>query len=321
MDRQIRISTVAHNLLGRKVEGKEGDRVLGALYGEMGYRTRAVSRVPGAASVVRDVAMMGISLSIAGILSDFEWACRDFLADLLEFWGPCFKPSLGNVKPPPANLTVLAKRGWAGSLSEALRSQSADEGFLQACYSLIGVVPPQADLALLPVFDFFRRCRNRILHQDGRAGSELIDFSKSTELQKAFKSLAPRVLRMTPDLPSLAESEPIVLTPAHAILFLVVVQTLFNALAYRVRSKLDENGYLRMVAHYAYGSSHHPFRQDRYKDVLYPATTFLRQRYTVGKLNKEELIRRFRRLGLWDAMLVRFNALFPTTPGIKFSPL
>jgi hypothetical protein len=180
------------------------------------------------------------------------------------------------------------------------------------CYSLVGIKANSEDLVFMPVFDFFRRCRNRIIHQDGTAGSDLVDFAKSKEVLKAFQSLSPRVRRMTPDLPTLKATDPIILTPAHAILFLVVAQNLFRELVGRIRPMLDEDGYLRMVAHYAYSCSHHPFRRDSYKNVVYPACVFLRERYGVrGLNNKEDIVREFRRLGLWDTMVVRFNELFP----------
>jgi hypothetical protein len=310
MDTQIRIATVAHTLLGRLVDGVHGDRVLGALYGDMAHKTRAVPRVPGAAIAVHDAAQRGIALSVAAVHADFEWACRDLLTDALEFWEPCWTPALGKVKPPSTTVGPLAKRGWAGTISEALRSQSADDGFLPGCYSLLDIKASNEDLAFLPLFDFFRRCRNRIIHQDGTAGSELVDFAKSKEVQKAFKSLAPAVRRMTPDLPELKTSNPITLTPAHAILFLVVARNLFSALEARVLSMLDEDGYLRMTAHYAYGCSHHPFRRECYKNIAYPAYTFLVERYRVRGLNKEAIVRQFRHLGLWDSLVVRYNELF-----------
>ena len=45
--------------------------------------------------------------------------------------------------------------------------------------------------------------------------------------------------KMAPELPELKATGPIVLTPAHAILFLVVTRSLFKALAARIRSELD----------------------------------------------------------------------------------
>jgi hypothetical protein len=95
LDRQIRIAAVAHTLLGRLVEGAHGDRVLGALYGEMTQFTRPVLRVPGAAIGVRDAAQRSVALSVAAVHADFEWACRDLLTDALEFWESSFVPNLG----------------------------------------------------------------------------------------------------------------------------------------------------------------------------------------------------------------------------------
>src|SRR5271168_2174322 len=77
LDMQIRIATVAHTLLGRMVQGTHGDRVLGALYGDMAHNTRAVHRVPAAATAVGAAAQRGIALSVAAVHADFEWACRD----------------------------------------------------------------------------------------------------------------------------------------------------------------------------------------------------------------------------------------------------
>lgn len=155
-----------------------------------------------------------------------------------------------------------------------------------------------------------RGCRNRIIHQDGTAGRDLMEFAKSREVQRSFKALAPAVRRMTPSLPELTATAPIPLTPQHAILFLVITFNLFNALAARVRASLSEDGYLRMTAHYAYGSPQHPFRQLGYRNVIYPASVFLRFRYGVTGTSKEQLIERFKALGLWDSMASRFKELF-----------
>jgi hypothetical protein len=318
MDTQIRVATVAHTLLRKIVEGEHGDRVLGALFGAMGHRMRAIQRVPSPAVAVDAAAQRGIAMSVAAVLSDFEWACRDLLADALEFWEPCWTPSLGEEKPPGPTPGPLAKRGWAGTISDVLRWQSAGEGFLPSCYTLLGIKASKEDLLALPLFDFFRRCRNRIIHSDGTAGNHLAEFAKSKEVEKAFKSLGSAVCRMVPELPELKATEPIILVPAHAIIFLVVVRDLFNAFATRIQTELDEDGYLRMTAYYAYGAVHHSFRRTAYKDVEGTARSFLDERYGVREVDKHELAERFRKLGLWDAILVRFNELFP--PNANSSP-
>ena len=54
------------------------------------------------------------------------------------------------------------------------------------------------------------------------------------------------------------------------------------------------------------------------KDVEGTARSFLDERYGVREVDKHELAERFRKLGLWDAILVRFNELFP--PNANSSP-
>jgi hypothetical protein len=169
------------------------------------------------------------------------------------------------------------------------------------------------------LFDFFRRCRNRIIHSDSTAGSELAEFAKSKEIERAFKSLGPAVCRMIPELPEVNASEPIILVPAHAIIFLVVVRDLFNALAERIQPQLDEDGYLKMTAHYAYGAAYHSFRRARYKDIEGTARSFLDERYGVREVDKHNLIHRFRKLGLWDAIGTRFIEIFPPNAHTKKS--
>lgn len=95
------------------------------------------------------------------------------------------------MKSPPAKGDGLAKRGWLGTITEVLRTHSAEKGFHHSNYSLIGLKLTGNDIAQLPLFDFFRRCRNRIIHQDGTAGSDLVEFSKIKGLQTAFKFTHP----------------------------------------------------------------------------------------------------------------------------------
>jgi hypothetical protein len=310
LDHQIRIAYVAHSLLGRLIEGDAGERILGALYGNLTKKTRRVVRVPKAEIAVKQAAQKGIALSIAAIHSDFEWACRDLLADALEFWEPRFTLALGRIEAPPPRSSPITKRGWAGTISEMLRSQSADEGFFQGCYALVGFKATNIDFDCLPLYDYFRRCRNRIIHQDGTAGRDLVEFARSQAVQKNLASLAPNVRRMSPSLPQLNANELILLTPQHAILFLVITFNLFRALAARVKALLTEDGFLRMTAHYAYGASQHSLRQQEYRNVVYPAVVFLRYRYGVNGIRKEEVIQRFKSLELWDSMAMRFKELF-----------
>jgi hypothetical protein len=315
VDKQIRIGSVAYAMLEKRVAGADGDRILGALYGELAHRTRAVARVPDAAVAVRNAAEESAAFSVAGIHADFEWACRDLLSDALEFWPECWNPSLGDCKPPPPAETPLGKRGWRATIGESLRSDSADEGFLASCYSLLGVKPHGNDMALLPLFDFFRMCRNRTLHQDGTAGSSLSDLSRSRELKDAYGSLAASVRRMTPMLPTLRPQQLIALTPSQAILFLIVARGLFDALAMQVRSRLNTDGYLRMAAHYAYGIAHHPFRAAfDHKFVEASAGRYLRERYRVTGAIRTPLVPGFRRLGLWDSIVSRYNDLSTSVP-------
>jgi hypothetical protein len=83
-------------------------------YGDMAHRTRAVRRVPSPSAAVDAAAQRSIALSVAAVLSDFEWACRDLLTDALEFWEKSWTPVLGEAKPPGPASSPLAKRGWAG---------------------------------------------------------------------------------------------------------------------------------------------------------------------------------------------------------------
>jgi len=311
LDKQIRIASVAHTLLGKVVEGANGDRILGALYGDMASSTRAVHRVPDATLAVVAGAERGVALSVAAVHSDFEWACRDLLTDVLEFWEADWQPSLGKAKSPPTNHNALEKRGWLGTITEVLRFHSADKGFLHSCYSIINIKPNEQDVVQLPLFDFFRRCRNRIIHQDGTAGKDLVEFAKSKEVQTAYKSLTLRTRRMVASLPKLCATETIALAPEHAILFMIVARNVFNAFSGRIHSQLSEDGFLRMAAHYAYVPSHHAFRSKKYKNVVHPASHYLAYRYNVRGGSNEDLISRYRDLKLWDDMVTRYHELFP----------
>lgn len=84
MDKQIQIASVAHTILGKMVEGQNGDRILGALYVDMAGASRVVHRVPDAAlSVIagsrRSVAFRSrqytmISNGPAGTYSLMPWS-------------------------------------------------------------------------------------------------------------------------------------------------------------------------------------------------------------------------------------------------------
>src|ERR1700722_204591 len=155
LDAYIRVGAIAFTFLGRVVDGNHGDRVLGAFYGAFGDRTRPIARAPDAAKKVRAAYRRSVVLSIAAVLTDFESACRELIADALEFWPGRFTPALGDVAEPPPRPRPLAKRGWLGPVSEALRGDSAGESFTSRCYAVLGLAPQKGDLDLLPVLDYF----------------------------------------------------------------------------------------------------------------------------------------------------------------------
>ncbi|MEI6702402.1 MAG: hypothetical protein WCL71_02545 [Deltaproteobacteria bacterium] len=313
LDAHIRIGAVAFGLLGRIVDGKNGDRVLGEFYGALGKKIRPVQRVPRHEDTILTAYQRNIVLSLAAVQTDFESACRDLLSDVMEFWPSSFKAQLAGVRPPPDAPHTLAKRGWAGCISEVLRSSSAGADFVKACYNFLELTPTDSDLERLPIFEYFRRCRNRVIHQDGTAGLDLATYSQSKELLSAVNNLPASVKAMVATLTTLPETkadEQIVMEPTHCILFLIVARSLFDALAAKIQKRLSDEGYLRMAAYYAYGPPFHAFRLGREKHVVYPARRFLSERYNVTGTDKDVVIQRFRELDLWDSIVKQYHELF-----------
>jgi hypothetical protein len=306
-DREIRIGAAAYALLTRTIAGPHGGRVLGALYGIAGGNY--MKQVPMHEAAVQAAYDRSTLLSIAAIHADFEWATRDLLADCLEFWPDTLKGDSAKVKQPPAPPHPLAKRGWSGTIAEAFRRSSADDGFLLQCYKFVGLTPGKKDVELLPIFDFYRRCRNRALHQDGMAGYDLQVFSQSQELKNAMATLPATVQKILPEVPVFNSGEAIRLHPRNATLFLIVARTLHNLLAARLRSLLDEEGYLRMAAYYAYGAPYHQFRPHtiKYKHVEDLVSRFLHERYQIKNLTTARLIEGLRKVGNWKVLVEKFH--------------
>ena len=114
LDAHIRVGGVAFGLLGRVISGVHGDLVLGALCGLLVEQTNPKPRVPNPEHIVLTAYRKNIVLSLAAVHTDFESACRDLLADALEFWPEEWHPKIGSIKPPGNAPHPLAKKdGWA----------------------------------------------------------------------------------------------------------------------------------------------------------------------------------------------------------------
>lgn len=307
----IKMSVTAYEMLGRLVDGHDGDRILAAMYGAADQGWYRSFSAPNPVQEVNLAKSRASSLALVAIQGEFETAARGLLTDMLEFW-PESEPATGvGAEPPGPRAHPLAKRGWAASVSEGLRGFSASEGFIERCHGLASVPVSDNTRGLLALYDYCRRARNRVVHQGSIAGSDFSSFSRSRELRNSQLFLNRLIRRSTARLPEFDPGDTVSLEPKHLFILNVVVERLHRELEASVRARLDEDGYVRMAAHYSLGAREHPFRSAGHKQVYVPIRRYLGARYRLGDLGaSSEFPALCRRLGLWDTMLERFKAIY-----------
>ena len=173
-----------------------------------------------------------------------------------------------------------------------------------------GETVSQRSKEVLPIVDYFRQARNRIIHQQGVASSELSSLSRSTELADARRALNAQLRRASPELPEFAVGDVVAFAHRHAIFFKIVVGRVFREFCNQLRPKLTEDGFLRMATHYSLGTATHPYRGPRHHHAVTAVKRFLYDRYRVSALDDAKIIKRCQELGLWTEVSDRFNAIY-----------
>jgi len=311
IDAHIKVSAASFSLMQRLIDGPGGDRILGSLYEAAEQPWAKTERVPLAIEKVLLARDRSVSLALVAIHGEFEAAARRMVADILEFWLDEIPKETAVAEVPSPRTSPIEKRGWASPVAASLRSYSAGEEFLTRCRNLVFHTEDRFDHELVPIYDYFRRVRNRVVHQDGIVNSGLAEFSVSAEVKASQASLDKSVKRATPPVPTQDDGQLVSLEPKHLVLYKLVCFRLFDALAGIFKPQLDHDGYIRMASYYSLIAPHHPYREKNHKHVHVPVRKFLTGRYRIRNVSAEFLIEQCRRLGIWESLVASFNSMYP----------
>src|SRR6185436_3982780 len=145
-------------------------------------------------------------------------------------------------------------------------------------------------LGVLPLFHYFRRARNRIVHSNGWPGDRLEECSTSKELLDAVRLWDTSFCqRPSPSLPPIRPDQQLAFLPRHAIMASTICYEFAKALDRAFIGRLGERGLIRMALHYSLVAPDHPARAPSHSLPHAPVANFLYSRYRVSDVQRESL--------------------------------
>jgi hypothetical protein len=176
-------------LLGSVVALPNGDEVLGILADAAGEPWSKRKRFPNPEQRVVEASGLLSNLLVVQALAEFDVFTGHLLADACEFGNTVrSRPALQHNHIDFHTPAPPMRAGCCTSLAgEFRRKNGLDPRVEQLAIALGLLLPPDFQL-ILPLFDFFRRARNRIVHNNALVGEDLENFAASPELGAAVTS-------------------------------------------------------------------------------------------------------------------------------------
>jgi len=312
----IAAAAAGQTLLGSVVSVPNGAEVLGALVDSVGEPWPKGKRFPEPKTTVDTASSVLWGLLIVQALSAFDEYTVSALEDLLEFDAASRGQTpfehdhkdMFAVAPPrrsgccPAVAGTYCFRDGLGS-----RIEDFDKDLdLRLASSLIEV---------LPLFHYFRRVRNRIVHSNSWAGEGLEDYSKSDELRKAVATWDNTYCqRPSPRLPAIHSDQRLSFLPRHVIMVSTICYEFAKAIDRAFVQRLGEDGIVRMALYYSLVAPEHPTRSATHKRPEAPLGNFLYARFGAVDFSRDSLLARLRELGLWEATVSLHRMRYPEVP-------
>jgi hypothetical protein len=159
-----------------------------------------------------------------------------------------------------------------------------------------------------PLYEYFVKVRNCVIHRSGRASSELHRYASQPKLRACVEGWeGPRAARI-PALPAIILGEEIALLPRHAILASEVCRIIARDANRQLVDFLGENGMISMAAHHSLLAENRirTAARNSPQAILNYLTT---DRYRIGLASTDEAVRVLSRIGRWKPYLRRFERL------------
>jgi hypothetical protein len=167
-----------------------------------------------------------------------------------------------------------------------------------------------------PLYNYFSKMRNCIVHRSGRANEELYAIATSSTLRQCTAGWHASRKRSLPALPAIAIEEDVQLQPRHAALATEVCRRIAVDANEKLISHLGVEGVVYMAAHHSLLADHRVNMNAR-GSAQAVLNAILSNRYRVRLDHRDEGIQVLGKLDKWKLYLRKFERLFAVSRPIK----
>jgi hypothetical protein len=187
-------------------------------------------------------------------------------------------------------------------------SDETDEGISPSkLYSEVGWKKDSLD-SLSPLYEYFSKVRNCIVHRSGRASSELNKYAASERLAKCVGDWHGPRKKKLPALPNISTGNDLSLLPRHAILAGEVCRRIAVDANEKLLKYLGVEGLAYMAAYHSLLSST-PVVTNARSSAQAVLNFILTNRYRAKLAYREEAVQILGRLGKWKPYLRKFERM------------
>jgi hypothetical protein len=311
-NRLLPVGTAGFVALERIVDGTSGSALLSAMVdaADEPWTKRRMFHNP--TELVQAARTMFCNMAVVRAVAAFDDFTISLIIDAVEFSdairaSAAFSHAHTPIASSPNGCT---RAGCCHAHAEKYVRRSDLSERIEALGDHFGWNSDKQIVDLLPLWHYFRRARNRIVHGDGTAGEGLAEYAETPEVISAF-SAWNRVhsRKRAPALPSFASDEVIAFEPRHAILAQSVQYAIAKRLNPYVVATLKDDGMVAMAVYYGLFAKQHPYRTARQRTIEGAVNHFL-SRYRVTEISEQATKLKLNALGLRAGARLRFKEIY-----------
>ena len=276
------IGSAAIHLLKRNVSATNGASLLGVFVDSYGSEHWSAGKLfPDPVRKTLDIGEMFCHHVLVQQISSFDIFTRAIISDFSRFsiWA---RTNCTEIFHDHVLLNRSPQGRWvAGPCCYEMENKLGDlVNRISDLKRLIHWTPSQKLEPVLPLFDLARMCRNRIVHSDGLIGSDLAEFSSSSQVKNAMAAFRKNYTKSdVPALPTWRRGEQLKITAENAIFFGAVIYEIAKEINVYVCSKITDDEFVEMAFFYSCVVETHPFRTIRHKNAQARIKHYLASRY------------------------------------------
>ncbi|MGC2741578.1 MAG: hypothetical protein WA672_00215 [Candidatus Angelobacter sp.] len=202
---------------------------------------------------------------------------------------------------------------WAmlrgGSVIKQAESEDDTEGVSpKALYAQLGW-SLSAIQDVEPLYEYFSRLRNCIVHRSGRANVDFNRYASSARLKSCVNGWSGPRKKKLPALPTVSLEDHVAVLPRHAVLAAEVCRRIALGANKRLVEHLGREGIVYMAAHHSLLSKR-PIATNARNSAQAMLNTILTGRYRVKLAQRYEAVHVLSEIGKWKAYLQKFERVY-----------